>query len=138
MRIQQFSVLLRNEPGVLSKILKSLSKENINIVGLTINENANFGELRLVVDDPEKTKAILKDMAVSYNVVKIIVVKLPNKPGELLKIANLLSESDINIDYIYTLASTKNFGYVAIKTWNMTDTENLLKEYSIDSVEDIC
>jgi len=105
MRVEQFSILLRNEPGVLSRVLESLGRARVNILGLTINETANFGELRVVVDRSEEAKEILKGMAVSFNVVKIIVVRLENKPGELLKIAHIMSKNDINIDYIYTLAS---------------------------------
>ena len=54
MRVEQISVLLRNEPGVLKKILESISEGDINILGLTINETAAFGELRLVVSDTKK------------------------------------------------------------------------------------
>ncbi len=135
MRVEQFSILLRNEPGVLSRVLENLSRANINILGLTINETANFGELRLVVDKSAEAKEILKGMAVSFNVVKIIVVRLENKPGELLKIAHLMSKNDINIDYIYTLASLDKGALVAIKTWNMTETERILTEHCFEMVD---
>lgn len=126
MRVDQISVLLRNEPGVLKKILESISEGNINILGLTINETAAFGELRLVVDDVKRTREILKKMDLSHNVVKVIVVDLQDKPGKLLEIARLLSENDINIDYIYTLSSGKNSALIAIKTWDMNATEEIL------------
>jgi len=135
MRVDQFSILLRNEPGVLSRVLENLHRAHINILGLTINETANFGELRIVVDKSAETKEILKEMAVSFNVVKIIVVRLENKPGELLKIAHLMSKNDINIDYIYTLASVDKGALVAIKTWNMTETERLLAENNFEMVD---
>lgn len=126
MRVEQISVLLRNEPGVLKKILESISEGNINILGLTINETAAFGELRLVVNDTKKARDILKKMDLSHNVVKVIVVDLQDKPGKLLEIARLLSENDINIDYIYTLASGNNSALIAIKTWDMNATEEIL------------
>lgn len=126
MRVEQVSVLLRNEPGVLKKILESISNGNINILGLTINETAAFGELRLVVSDTKKTTEILKKMDLSHNVVKIIVVDLKDRPGELLEIARLLSENDVNIDYIYTLSSGTQSAFIAIKTWDMAATEEIL------------
>ena len=135
MRVEQFSILLRNEPGVLSRVLESLGRARVNILGLTINETANFGELRVVVDRSEEAKEILKGMAVSFNVVKIIVVRLENKPGELLKIAHIMSKNDINIDYIYTLASLDKGALIAIKTWNMTETERLLSENKFEMVD---
>ncbi|HNW16055.1 MAG TPA: hypothetical protein PLD55_11505 [bacterium] len=139
MRVEQISVLLRNEPGVLSKILESISNGNINILGLTINETAAFGELRLVVSDTQKTKGILEKIDVSYNVVKIIVISLPDKPGELMKIAKLLSDNDINIDYMYTLSAVRNSAFIAIKSWDMPATEEILGEkgFKIVSINEI-
>ncbi len=134
MRVEQISVLLRNEPGVLKKILESISDGNINIIGLTINETAALGELRLVVSDTKKTREILKKMDLSHNVVKIIVVDIEDKPGKLLEIARLLSENNINIDYIYTLASGKKTALIAIKTWDMTATEDILLKNKIKIV----
>lgn len=134
MRVEQISVLLRNEPGVLKKILESISEGNINILGLTINETAAFGELRLVVNDTKKARDILKKMDLSHNVVKVIVVDLQDKPGKLLEIARLLSENDINIDYIYTLASGNNSALIAIKTWDMNATEEILLANNIKIV----
>jgi hypothetical protein len=128
MRVEQISVLLRNEPGVLSKILEAISQGNINILGLTINETAAFGELRLVVNDTKKTNELLEKIDVSHNIVKIIVVNIPDKPGELLKIARLLSDNDINIDYMYTLSAGKDSAYIAIKSWDMPATEEILSE----------
>jgi len=139
MRVEQISVLLRNEPGVLSKILESMSNGNVNILGLTINETAAFGELRLVVDNTAKTHELLENIDVSHNIVKIIVVNLPDKPGELLKIAKLLSENNINIDYIYTLSAGRNNAFVAIKSWDMPATEELLTDlgFRLVSIDEI-
>ncbi len=139
MRVEQISVLLRNQPGVLGDVLSKLTEKNINILGLTINENANFGELRIIVDKIKETKEVLNDLAVSFNVVKIIVSKMNDKPGQLMNLTKLLSQNDINIDYIYTLSSGKNSAFVAIKTWNMTETEELLKEndFELTAIDDI-
>ena len=139
MRVEQISILIRNEPGVMSRILESMTKGGINILGLTINETAAFGELRLIVDDMAKTKKILEDVDVSHNIVKVIVVNLPDKPGELLKIARLLSENDINIDYMYTLSAGRKNAYIAIKSWDMAATEELLlkENMKIVSLEEI-
>jgi hypothetical protein len=134
MRVEQISVLLRNEPGVLGKILGTISEGGINILGLTINETAAFGELRLIVDKTQKSRELLEKIDVSHNIVKVIVVKLPDKPGELLKIARLLSDYDINIDYIYTLSSGRDSAFVVIKSWDMPATQEILLEKGIEMV----
>ncbi len=139
MRVEQISVFLRNELGVLSELLKKLGEQQINILGMTINEAASFGELRLVTDKVAEAKNVLNELVVSFNVVKVLVVALDDRPGELMKIAVLLSENEINIDYIYTLSAGKAHSYVAIKTWNMDITERLLNEHNMRlvSIDDI-
>lgn len=131
MRVKQISVLLTNKPGMLSTILEEFSKNDINILGLTINETANFGELRLVVNNLAGAKATLRDLAVSYNIVDVIIAVLEDKPGALLNIAKLLSDNYINMDYIYTLSSGRERALVVIKTWNMDETEEILENKNI-------
>ncbi|MCK5808191.1 hypothetical protein KAH37_04300 [bacterium] len=139
MRVEQISVLLRNELGVLSDILKSFTAKKVNIMGLTINETTSFGELRLIVDNVALAKSLLDEGVVDFNIIKILLVELEDKPGALMNIALMLSDNNINIDYLYTLSSGMHNSYVAIKTWNMDETEQLLAKegMKVVSIEDI-
>ena len=61
MSIQQISVFLENRAGQLAEITKVLAAQNIDLRAISIAETADYGVLRMIVDDAQKTKTILLD-----------------------------------------------------------------------------
>ncbi|MGM9566764.1 MAG: ACT domain-containing protein, partial [Clostridia bacterium] len=61
MTIEQISVFLENKPGSFSNVAAVLSKNGINMRAMSVAETSDFGILRMIVDDPEKTKEVLSD-----------------------------------------------------------------------------
>ena len=55
MTIRQISVFLENKAGHLNKILAVLAQNNININALTVADSSDYGLLRMLVSDPEKS-----------------------------------------------------------------------------------
>ena len=56
MIIRQLSVFLENKPGRLCAAIDVLAKEGIDISALTVADTAEFGVLRMIVDQPERAK----------------------------------------------------------------------------------
>ena len=61
MRIRQISIFLENKPGQLSTICRDLADAGINIATLSLADTADFGIVRMIVDDHEKAKTVLTD-----------------------------------------------------------------------------
>lgn len=101
MVIQQLSVFLQNELGRLEEVTDILYKHNINISALSIAETAEYGVLRMIVDDVDKAEEVLK--ADDFNVKKsdVILVETPDIPGALDKNLQILKEAGINLRYMY-------------------------------------
>ncbi len=55
---KQLSVFVQNKVGSLGELSTALAKANINIKALSIGDDHDWGIVRLIVDDPEKTKKI--------------------------------------------------------------------------------
>ena len=69
MTIPQISVFLENKAGQLADITRILSENQVNMRALNIAETADYGVLRLIVDDAAKASAILLEQGfipVSY------------------------------------------------------------------------
>ncbi len=106
MMVTQFSIFLPNEPGILAVITELLGKNDINIRALTVGDAADYGVLRIIVDDPDKCLTVLQDANYMVSKTEVLAVEVEDKPGGLHKIAKLLGDNAINIDYIYsTLAA---------------------------------
>ncbi|MCY3413231.1 MAG: ACT domain-containing protein [Candidatus Heimdallarchaeota archaeon] len=113
--MEQLSILTENKPGSMSRILKILGDNNINILGIS-TERGPLAEVRLMLDEPEKAKEIFEtEHNIIVSTVDVTVVKLEDKPGELGKLTGLLAEKGINIDYCYGFGKKEDFGLVAMK-----------------------
>ncbi|MBN2443273.1 MAG: ACT domain-containing protein [Spirochaetales bacterium] len=107
MNIRQVSVFLENKKGRLADVTNVLAGKGINIRALFLADTQDFGVLRLIVNDAEKTLSILKDNNFVAQETHVIAVEVEDKPGGLNKILNVLSENNINIEYMYAFVEKK-------------------------------
>ena len=103
MRIHQISVFLENRAGQLAEITKVLAGEGIDLRAISIAETADYGVLRMIVDDSQKAKAILLDSGYIMSVTPVLAVAVPDAPGGVASVLELLAEGKIDIEYMYSL-----------------------------------
>lgn len=99
------SVITENRPGVLAEIADVLGSANININAINGEGLGEIGIIRLITDDHKKTAEILQKK--NYNIVEsdVFEITVPNKPGQLKKISDVLVKKKINIEFIYQQTS---------------------------------
>ena len=107
MRIRQISIFLENKPGQLSAICRDLADAAINIVTLSLADTADFGIVRMIVDDHEKARAVLSDKGHVVNVREVIAVCVPDRPGGMVEVMQVLDKAGANIEYSYAFAFHK-------------------------------
>ncbi len=100
--VKQISVFLQNRPGTLANLTKILLDKKINIRALTVADTSDYGIIRMIVDDPEKTLKVLKDSEYLVSETEVVAVEAQDKPGGLYEIASTLGEKNVNIEYLYT------------------------------------
>jgi hypothetical protein len=122
MSIPQLSVFVENKPGHLADTLGTLAEGHVNILSFTIADTADYGILRLVVDQVERAKDLLK--TAGYAVVEhpVVCAVLPDEPGALARIARLVSDSGLDIEYVYLGARDS----LLLKTEELDRLETLL------------
>jgi len=121
MSVHQISVFLENRAGQLAEITKVLAEEHIDLRALSIAEASDYGVLRLIVDDAEKTASILLSHGYIVSMTPVTVIAVPDKPNGLAEVLRLLSEGNIDIEYMYALF-TKNIG-TAYMVFRISDEE---------------
>ena len=100
--IKEFTIRLEDRPGTLGKLCQTLAEENVNILAYQqFPHEKGQGSVRLVVDNPDKTRATLDRQRADYRENEVAKVMLANRSGELARVASRLGEQGINIDYGY-------------------------------------
>lgn len=119
MLVKQISVFVENARGKLSRVTEVLAENGINIRALSIADTTDFGILRLIVQDPDKALAVLKDNDITVKSTDVIVVEIDDKPAGLNKALTLLRDANIAVEYMYAFVSKKeNEAYVILKSDN--------------------
>jgi hypothetical protein len=100
-KAKQLSFSLPSKIGLLSEVSALITSAKINIEAICAYEMSEQGFFMLMTDNHIKTKKILSHMGAEVSVEDIISVELPNKIGELQKVAKKISDAGIDISYIY-------------------------------------
>lgn len=105
MIIQQISVFVENKPGTMGEVLTVLKEKNINLRALSLADTADFGIIRLIVKEPEKVGASLREADFTVKTTPVLAIKVPDDPGGLFEQVQKLSSAGINIEYMYAFAA---------------------------------
>ncbi|MBQ3073611.1 MAG: acetolactate synthase [Ruminococcus sp.] len=116
MSIRQISVFVENKKGSLVKITDALSRESIDLRAMSIADTQDFGILRLIVSDTDKAVEVLRKENCIVSVNEVVGVRLRNEPGALGAVVSLLSDKDINIEYMYAFnGATPHHAYLVLR-----------------------
>jgi hypothetical protein len=127
MIIKQISVFLEDKSGSLTDLTKILSEHKINITALSIAESTDYGIVRMVVGQPELAVNILKQKGFSVNMTDVVCLQIPNTPGGLHNALQILSNNNINIDYMYAF-STDEAALAVIRSTSTEEMINVLQK----------
>lgn len=126
--LQQISIFTANQKGALSKITAILEKNNINIYTMLATDSAEFGIVRLITDDAEKSEKALKDVGYQCRLDRIIAVDMASdKPGTLNHILADLNDANVMIRYLYISFDRQTGTPIAVFNTNDSETETFLR-----------
>lgn len=130
--LDQISIFLENKPGRLAAVMKVLKDAGTDLRAFTIADTTDFGIVRIIATDTDKALKALKDNDFTATANKILGVTIPDHPGELYKIIEMLQETNVNIEYSYSfMGSRPNEADIAIRTQNNEAAEQVLKTKGI-------
>ena len=135
MYLEQLSVFMENKVSRLNEVLLQLKTSKVNVLSLSLADTSEFGVLRLIVDNPEEGRKVLKDNGFSARLTKVLAIKLPNEVGTLQGVLELLGNAGMNVEYMYVLANAKEFSGMIIKTGNPEEAAKVLADAGIEFVK---
>ena len=137
MPVRQISVLSENHLGVVQRLASVLTDGGINIRAVSVADAQSLSILRLVVNDTDAALKILSSAGFTVTVNPVMVVGIDNRPGELLRVASLLAENELSIEYMYafTVPSPRRV-YLAVRVANVYAAEVVMEAAGVPLLDD--
>lgn len=136
MAITQLSAFLENTPGTLCETVAAITKAGVNIRALSVADTKDFGILRIIVSDIDKTKAAISDDTIVKET-PVIAVKMNDKAGALNNILTTLEAADINVEYVYAFTgAVQGNAYVVFRVDDVEQAEATLNNNGIKTLND--
>lgn len=111
---KQISVFVDNKPNQLTGVMKLIKENGVNIRALSLADTSDFGILRIIVNDTDKAITALKSGGYAVTVTEILAISIPDAPGQLSRVLDVLGGENVNLEYLYafTGASDKAVSFV--------------------------
>jgi hypothetical protein len=99
--MKEFQLTVQNQPGSFAKVASALAD-----VGVTVEVAAGMGRrgeglIRLVADDPDRTRQVLRSLDVSFEEKDVLVIDIGSYPRGLADVLDLLAAADVNVESVY-------------------------------------
>lgn len=114
MRVEQIAVFLENKSGRLAEITRILAENDINIRALSVADTADFGILLLIVDKVDLAKEVLRNGGFTVGKTNVVAVEVPDRAGGLASVLKVVTEAEINVEYMYAFVNKSGSDAVLI------------------------
>ena len=121
MKVEQISVFLENKPGGLEKVTRILRDAGINLRTRAVADTSDFGIVRLIVNDVEKATGVLRESGFTVSRTTVVAVEVPDRPGGLHGILEVIAKENINIAYMYAFVEKSGENAVMLFRFDQQD-----------------
>ncbi len=108
--MKEFIISLKNEPGALARVCKTLGDVGINMTTLYGEGSGENGKVIMITEDENTTEKVLRQGGFEFTTSEVMPLRIADRPGELAKQVYKLAYNKINIERIYLI--NKENGWV--------------------------
>ena len=125
---EQISIYAENKKGAMSNITGLLKDAEINIMSILTNDSGEFGTVRMLVSDVPLAKEVFEKAGYQVHIDHVIGIYMEDRCGGLNEILQAITDSNINIHYIYISYDRENASPIGImKTSGYAEVESCLR-----------
>jgi hypothetical protein len=99
--VVQFSVFTPNRLGRLHELINLFGTHNVHVLALTVLDTTDSSIIRLVLDDPDRGRELLREKDFPFTESIVVVVEI-NAADELNRLMAALLQAELNINYLYS------------------------------------
>lgn len=129
-RVEQIAVFLENKSGRLAEITSIIAEEEVNIRALSVADTADFGILRLIVDNVERAQNALKEKGFTVGRTNVLAVEVSDEVGGLAKVLRSIEKAGLNVEYMYAFVNKS--GENAVLIFRFEDMDQAIESLTAD------
>ena len=135
---KHITVVLANQAGALADVLDALARSNVNVWAFHVANTGRNGFVQMICLPHETAINVLRQTYGYYATEgEIIAIRLPHRPGELLRVMKVLADQRINISHAYnTFDRGQPLVILDLEVpWEIETVRNLLRTHKIKLVD---
>ena len=105
---KDLTISMEDKPGTLAAAAEQLGHAGVNIDGICGYPSGQRATGHLLVEDAAKARSALEAAGVRVEHERdVVILELPDRPGELGRATRKLADAGVNIDLIYLATRTR-------------------------------
>jgi hypothetical protein len=108
MTVKEIVIGIKNRSGELSRIIGHLYQNDVKIPAFWVGTENKKATLRFIASNPEAAISVLTGLGFRVKTMDVIAARVPNHPGGLNTILQLLHSANIDILHIYPCNETQD------------------------------
>ena len=126
-KVKEISFTMSNKVGLLSEVTTAIAAAKVNVTAICAYAMENSATFMLTTDSNAKAKKALAPLAVTIEERDVVAVEVPNKSGELRKVAKKIADAGIDIEYMYATAGKGKTATCVFKTADDSKAVKVIK-----------
>ena len=127
-KVKEISFTMSDKVGLLSEVTTAVAKAKVNITAICAYAMENSATFMLTTDSNTKAKKALAPLSVTIEEADVVEVEVPNKSGELQKVAKKIADGGIDIQYMYATAGKGKTATCIFKTADDSKTIKVINK----------
>jgi hypothetical protein len=115
-KVKEISFSVPNKVGLLSEVTAAIAGAKVNIAAIGAYAMESSATFMMITDSNAKAKKALAPLGAAIDEKDVVEVEVPNKPGELQKVAKKIADAGIDIEYMYATAGAGKTAACVFKT----------------------
>ena len=128
MIIKQLTIHIEDRSGASWQVFQSLADKGINILSYSINDEPEYGVLRLIVDNVKKAEIALKEQGIAVELTPVYSLNVPNQPGSMSRVLKELADNHISLDFLYAF-QYRGISQAILHSTDMKKLEDCMTEF---------
>ncbi len=129
------TIVADDRVGLLADISYILGTTHINIETISISAVGGKAVITLLVKNPEKAGAVLKNNGFAVSPADVLFVRVEDRPGALAEIAKRLADNKINGENLTLVTKDGKMGIMSIAVDRVRKAKDVLKDCLVENID---